>query len=101
MGHKSDACFLFYKFKFVHLFNKQFAMTYQFKAFKYNTVEIMYFSYAHFKDIEVVLGSTSYQIPQTYLVFSDTFLYWYALMRCLSCNNHWAISYERFAKNLL
>ena len=58
MGDKSDA-FLFYKVKFVHLFNKQFAKTYQFKAFLYNTIEIIHFTYAHFKEIEIVSSSTS------------------------------------------
>ena len=34
-------------------------MTYEFKAFECKTVEIIYFSYAHFKEIEIVLSLKS------------------------------------------
>ena len=50
--------FFFYKVKFVHLFNIQFTMTCQFKALNYNTVEFIHFSYAHFKEKEIILIST-------------------------------------------
>ena len=69
MGDKSDA-FLFYKVKFVHLFNKQFAETYQFKEFLYNTIEIIHFTYAHFKEIEIVSSLTSRIIVSTNKFFS-------------------------------
>ena len=63
MGDKSYALFLFYKVKFVHLFNMQFTMTCQFKALNYNTVELfIHFSYAHFEEKEIILISTSYSI---------------------------------------